>query len=532
MDNNKISFPTIGEFVREIFNISGVLAQKDGGNSILTDSDKKRLQTKLKRLADESSKIDGKLEELLNLLGKILINNLKDKRFVWVLLTSVEDVLETYKAVLRDDGTYLNKTKSTEWFIKTYALDRFMKSLHKNYLRYNLDASKLDIPPLVSWAIPLFEDDQVLMPLRNAWKLIYESLALSQSSFHYPDKNIEDLKASRNLENAQHWCSTDQIPSISSLFSNLEYSIERLKLTQNEDARRQLSDTQIMRLKVILFIGRGASYSFREIDKHFGRECLLQCISHINSQSNRLRRISRKLIDRINELKDTYQLTKQAELDALYYQETEHFWLGYADYIVHGSNYLQQFLNDGSFSTLSDFQKAKLAISCIGPFDAYAGFAYQVFEPDIKKVPTQFPEFLHKGLSLKCNPKSLAEIDEYVTKLEAAGLMHILSWMPDWCYANYYYHQKAFDKSHEHYRQAFMNAKYSAGKNQYLLVNQYIEASAKNKSFKEMKQAVAWAQYLGIKVRWLRGWEDPESDEALKDLYDWMGNPKMLYAQV
>ena len=532
MDNNKISFPTIGEFVREIFNASGLMAQKDGCKSLLTDSEKKSLQTKLKRLADESSRIDGKLEELLTLLDTVLLKTFSDEKVVWVILECVVDLLETYKAVLIDDGTYLPTNESIEWFIKTYALDRLIKSLYKHYLRFNLEASKLDIPPLTHWALPRIENDKIELPLRNAWKLVYESLSLSQSSFHYPDKSVEDFKASRNLENAQHWCATEQIPSINSLFSNLEYSLDLLKNTENKDLQREVSDIQIKRLKIILFIGRVASYCFREIHRHFGKQFLEQCVSHIKSQSNRLSRINRKLSLRINSLKHSHQLSKQAELDYLYFHETECFWRSHADYVVHGSNYLQQSLENGSFSALSPRQKAKFAILCIGSLDAYVGLAHQVFEPDIKNIPLQFPEFLHKGLILKRNPKSLADIDEYVAKLESAGLKHILSWLPDWCYANYFYRQKEFDKSHEYYRQAFRKAKYSAGKNQYLLVNQYIEACAKNSNFKEMKQAVAWAQYLGIKVRWLRGWDDPESEESLKALYSLMGNHRMQYAQL
>jgi len=95
MENNTATFPTLGEFVREIFNITGLLAGKDKSSSILSDSEKKKLQTKLKRLADESSKIDGKLDELLDSLKLLLEKALGEERIVCMVLEAVEDLLAT-----------------------------------------------------------------------------------------------------------------------------------------------------------------------------------------------------------------------------------------------------------------------------------------------------------------------------------------------------------------------------------------------------------------------------------------------------
>ena len=157
MENNKATFPTIGELVREIFNITGLLAQKDRSNSFLSESNKKKLQTKLKRLADESSKIDGKLDELLDSLKHLLEKALGEERIVCMVLEAVEVLLATYKGVLGDDSTYLDKTNSTKWFIKQYVLDRVLLSFYKNYLRLNVPASKLSLPDLRIWALPNIE---------------------------------------------------------------------------------------------------------------------------------------------------------------------------------------------------------------------------------------------------------------------------------------------------------------------------------------------------------------------------------------
>ncbi len=52
-----------------------------------------------------------------------------------------------------------------------------------------------------------------------------------------------------------------------------------------------------------------------------------------------------------------------------------------------------------------------------------------------------------------------------------------------------------------HFQAAFENAKYRAGKNQYKLVNQYVEVAAKNDDRRGFKKGIEWAQYLDIMDR-------------------------------
>ncbi|WP_288345378.1 hypothetical protein [uncultured Pseudoalteromonas sp.] len=532
MENNKATFPTIGEYVREIFNIIGLLAQKDKSSSLLSDSEKKRLQTKLKRLADENSKIDGKLDELLYSLKLLLENALGEERIVCMVLEAIEELLITYKAVLRDDGTYLDKSNSAKWYIKRYVLDRVLLSFYKNYLRLNVPASKLSLPDLRVWALPNIEGQKINWPLRQAWQLIYDSLSISQSSFHYPDKSLEDYRASQNLENAQHWSTTDQIPSISSLFNNLEYSLTLLSSSSNDSLRRVVSASEKQRLKLILFIGRVSAYCFREVDRNFGREFLLECIKHVQGQSSRLSRINSKLERHLKTVEKSIGSMSEVDVNKLYFYEISEYWAQFAISTEHGTRLLQGYINDESFSNLTELEKSKLVIAHVGTFVGHGVLTLLGMTPSVKGMPSEFPELFYEGLKLKKSPTSLDDIDNYHNRLWKAGLDDVLSWLVNWCYANYFYTQKSFNKSYGYYEKAFNQAKYSAGRNQYLLVNQYIESCAKNGKYKEMKKAVAWAQYLGIKIRWLRGCDDPESEASLKGLFELMGNQNMQYAQL
>lgn len=68
-----------------------------------------------------------------------------------------------------------------------------------------------------------------------------------------------------------------------------------------------------------------------------------------------------------------------------------------------------------------------------------------------------------------------------------------------------------------YYQIAFDHAKYRAGKNQYDLVNQHVEVAAKNDKRQCFKKGIEWAQYLGLKVRWLR--DNEPTEEKLDFVY-------------
>lgn len=532
MENIEVSFPTIGEVVREIFNCSGLLPQREEpNNSILSASDKKTLQMQLKRLADESSKIDGKLEELLLTLKKLLIKVIPNERVACMVMEFVEELLVTYKAVLKDDGTYLSKKKTTQWFIKVYLLDRLLISFHKNYLLFNVADEKLNVPELISWALPEINSKKTTWPLAHAWKLIYNSLSISQSGFHNPDKDADDYRAIQNLEKAQRWVAGKQLPSVSSLYANLDYSLELLKSSKDGKTHRIVNDVQVNEFKLMLFIARAATFFFKELQKSFGGDFLLNVCKHIKGQSGRLKRINKKLGAELDSIKSDYINLSVAEKDGVNYQYIGQFWQRYAAQQHTGARLLQDYIQANAFKNTSRREVAMVYISCVGSLQAYSLLEADNF--NIREhMPRPFPELFGKGLKLKNSISSLERGQSFEKELKRKGLYETLGWLSDWCYANYYYRREDNVNANVFYKKAFSKAKYSAGGHQYKLVNQYIESCAKSNKYRDMKKAVAWANYLGIKVRWLRGWDDPESEESLKGLFNLMGQDNFRYAQL
>ncbi len=532
MENIQISFPTIGEVVKEIFNCSGLLPQKEApNNSILSASDKKTLQMQLKRLADENSKIDGKLEELLDTLKNLLIKAVPNERVACMIMEFVEELLVTYKAVLKDDGTYLNKKKTTQWFIKVYLLDRLVISFYKNYLRFNVVDEKLNVPELISWVLPEINNKKTTWPLAHVWKFIYNSLSISQSGFHNPDKDADDYRAIQNLEKAQRWVAGKQLPSISSLYANLDYSLELLKSSKDEKTHRIVSDEQVNEFKLMLFIARAATFFFKELQKSFGDDFLLNVCEHIKGQSGRLKRINKRLGAELDSIKANYIDLTRVEVDEINFQHVSLYWQSYAIQQEEGARALQDYIEVDAFKDLSGREAAMVHISCVGSLTAYAMLETNRF--NIKgKMPTSFPELFGRGLKLKNSISSLTQAENFESELKNQGHEGNLGWLSDWCYANFYYRREDNVNANVFYKKAFNKAKYSAGGYQYKLVNQYIESCAKNNKYRDMKKAVAWANYLGLKVRWLRGFDDPESEESLKGLFKLMGQDKFRYAQL
>ncbi|MDP2521399.1 hypothetical protein Q8W30_02345 [Neptunomonas phycophila] len=153
------------------------------------------------------------------------------------------------------------------------------------------------------------------------------------------------------------------------------------------------------------------------------------------------------------------------------------------------------------------------AIFSCGRFNISSHFMGQKLQKNYQP-PNEFLE-VHARLSeLKKSINYVSEVEVLKSYAKGLGQFECLEWMFEWVTAVYYHRKKDKLLAFKHYEKAFTLGKYVAGESQYLLVNQYIEACAKCNKWVAFKKGVAWADYLGIKIRWLRGAD--RSEEALK----------------
>jgi len=121
---------------------------------------------------------------------------------------------------------------------------------------------------------------------------------------------------------------------------------------------------------------------------------------------------------------------------------------------------------------------------------------------------------LFKGLELKDGTQvSKDQIEQFGTELKHGQADLYLPWILDWIYGAFYYRNKQYEIAYPFFKSAFEAARYCAGKDQYKLVNQYVQLAAKNNKRSDFKKGIEWAQFLGIEIRWLR--KDEPTEEKL-----------------
>ncbi|WP_283130144.1 hypothetical protein [Enterovibrio norvegicus] len=96
-----IFFPTLGEVSKLVIDCSGLLAQKGHSSDLIkNDTQKKTVQTQLRRLAREEGDLNKNLSDLLLLLEGLLSEHLGDDRLSFNMMNAVREVLEAYRQSL------------------------------------------------------------------------------------------------------------------------------------------------------------------------------------------------------------------------------------------------------------------------------------------------------------------------------------------------------------------------------------------------------------------------------------------------
>ncbi|EJM7852133.1 hypothetical protein BBL91_06950 [Vibrio parahaemolyticus] len=527
MKKQQYRFPTIGEIVKELFNATGLLPQKHNLTSVIAcEKHKKSIQKSLERLAKEDSKIGEQLDDALDILANILYELIEDEKFTLAFMASIQDALEQYKDLVRGDGTYLSLVNTIKWVIQNRLVDRLLTSLFKNTLAFQVDVFENEIPDDQFWWLPEFDSlsNKWNLPITKVWQCIYHSQGASQTHFHNPVRGdisyqrnkllLEKYKQyERNLEAAQRWTSGIQLPSTHTLFKNLNDSLAAQSYCFDGN------DRQLKNYKTMLFISRLTTYCSKRIQETYGDDVMHQLVRDLKKQYVRYEKETSGYRYEVEKHLSTRTLRSSDYMNAWCDLSRELWWFR-ADDLIKRLPKVEEYLRRHS-SQMSIHKQIKLLVNNLGASNVYTLINQERYSPR-EAIPTKFPELYMRGLDLKKKSTSLKEIREYHIEVESAQLQGPLRWLVEWAFAAYYYRQETFDKAHPHYTQAYQLARYTAGNQQYSLVNQYIESCAKAKDYKGFKKAIAWANYLGIKVRWLRGMDDPEAEKNLRGVYQLM----------
>jgi hypothetical protein len=514
----KPQLPSLGDITKALFDHAGVLPQKNDDSIIVDDEKaKKKIQTQLRRLAKEESELEKNLTTLLELFAGLILKATGDLKITFACMASVEDVLIQYQDFVRVDGTFLSKSESIKWLIKTKLLDRIITSYQKNILKFNVSASNLTTPCDNYWWLPDFTEKSIQWPIAKAMSWLYSICETNQTHFHFPDfGSTDDYRLSQNLENASRWSTGKNLPSWPSLLQNLIDSVSAMEQTTSSQHKRTINRDTLHSFKTVLFIGRFSTSIFMELERQFGKDYIIDIAMHLRRQDRRLGKVHHSFKTNVSKAIDHHEIRNPALIDDIWFDETQEFWMQRSEHVMLSARAINPKFVEKYHSGFNR-DDIKFFLKRMNSFELHT-LLDNTQRDVIAMAPSLFLELLFEGLKLrKAVDNTVKSIEQYEKKVHDAKLEEHLSWVINWMWATYHYRRQEDGLALPYYSKAFEEAKYSVGRNQYLLVNQFVECCAKNNKWRDFKKGIAWANYLGIEIRWYRGMD--ESDEPLKSAY-------------
>lgn len=505
------SFVSLGQLIKFAFDATGILPRKRSESTGLDDKDIKRIQKKLKRLIDEEGSLTDRCGELIQEFAFELAGTIQNLKVSHAIGETMVDLLDVYNAVVRDDGTYLSPKESMRWFYGVHAIPRLVLSTHKHALRFNLEAEGFLTPTEADWYLPTISGESITWPLEKAMNWVYEQCHTNRTQFHIPGKVVDqdDPEGRKNLENAFNWQNGGAFPSWPGLHWNFSRSIDRLVVAV-EPYGRNISDKEKESFLYVLFLARLSTYITKVLHESYGTEVLMDMVGRFKRQRDWLTEDLKGFKAETHAYIARYGAPESA-IDAIWLAFSERYWQWFVDRARTCALTMQGLLETFDKQTIPEDLVAQLC-NQYGDFTVRAALDSMVYTSDLK-IPDSFLDALYKGFDLKKNSLTTADdIDAYEVEIKEQGLTASLEWMVHWNRAVLSYRNEQDQDAFAHIQKAFELAKYSAGKKQYQIVNQYIELAAKNNSWKSFKKGVAWASFLGISVRWLRSHESTESN--------------------
>jgi hypothetical protein len=206
-----IGFPTQGVLIKFAFDATGVLPRKRGELDGMSETDKKNIQKSLERLASEEGNLSDRCDDLIRTLVSIIAGNIKNGKLALAMGDVAFDLFEVYRAVIRSDGSYLEKHDTVRWFTSTYVIGRLVLSVNKHLLRYNIIADGLITPEDPYWFLPSIDGTKITWPLEKVMRWVYVVCDTTQTHFHYPGKHAtsSSFEQQQRLDNASNWLETD-----------------------------------------------------------------------------------------------------------------------------------------------------------------------------------------------------------------------------------------------------------------------------------------------------------------------------------
>ena len=501
-----ISFPTQGGWVPYAFKAFGLLPTKYDRDSEFRDK-ARSFQKLLSRLKDEEGQLTKNFEKALATFDERLSQYLDDKQVRGIILGVLADLYREYNRTIIEEGTYRPKNDTLLYFLFTRATSALVEAATFHSLRQH-KLSGEDLVPYLDMFLPdISTDDEIVWPMAKVIRWIYSEADCSQIQFHAPGRGpaSDNPTLEQNLENAGNWVRDDAFPSLPSLLANFQSSLAL------QEGTRKIPESLSSSIALRLTLARISTAVCKDILAVYGVGVLKQLTTSV-------RLYFTTIADEVKEFRN--ELKRANKTDDLS-QLPDPVWQGACSH----------------YSEFFQFKK-KRALETLQKL--YAGDPENPFKPvvieklarDIGQYPVvtrmdqmlfssawfpsrEFERLLNRGFELKRDTRTTElDVDRFEQELSLANLEEQLAWLGPWLRAICLYRAERFADAFEHSEKAYTLGKYRAGRHQYRLVNQYMELCAKTNRRLRFKQALDWANYAGIEVRWIR------SEEQSRDQID------------
>lgn len=500
-----ISFPTQGELVTYAFKVFGLLPTKYDSDSEFRDK-VKSFQKLLSRLKDEEGQLTKNFEKALGTFDERLSQYLDDQQARNIIRGVLADLYREYNRTIIEEGTYRPKNDTLLYFLFTRATSALVEATTFHSLRQHQLSGEELVPHLDLFLPDISTEGETVWPIAKVIRWIYSEADRSQIQFHAPGRTPADNSTfEQNLENAGNWVRDDAFPSLPSLLANFQFSLSL------QEGVREIPESLKSSMVLRLTLARISTAAFKDIVTVYGEGVLKQLTASVRLYFTA---IADEVKEFRNELRREYKTDDLGQLpDAVWQSACSHYVEFFLLKKQKALETLQKLYAGDPANPFKPVVIEKLADD-IGQYPVVIRMDQMLFSSAWLPGP-EFERLLNRGFELKQDTRTtVADVDRFEQELSAANMEEQLAWLGPWLRAVCLYRAERFADAFEHSEKAYLLGKYRAGRNQYRLVNQYMELCAKTDRRLKFKQALDWANYAGIEVRWIR------SEEQTKEKID------------
>lgn len=493
----EVGFPTQGELIRFAFRFSGVLPEKQDA-SLARGVSRDNVRRAIDRLAMDDGKLEENFERLLRMLGEMVGEHVEWPPVHQALGYVLGSVLEDYKSLLANEGTFLTRRETVRWLIRDRWASLVATTLAKSAAQWHPSVFLPMRPAGDTWFLPDFDGTGVVWPMRKALDWLYETAGVSRTQFHYPGRDAEesDPQRRRDLENAENWASGRSLPSAPALRHSLQQA-----LTGRPEGLAGLNDpSKLQCVQAVLFLARGSTSIWQNIVAEHGTEFASQVRDLFLRQWRLL-------------------MTEMAKAERRIARESRAHGVA-PDHPDLRSDIFQGWAEETRYRSARAQHELQGHIDSTGRFPANS--VLQQLAVDHGEFVVEFLTHSHRLGSLhECPPHfteafgewdrlrhvdshTFEDVDAFAARLREHGLAEILCWMPPWLRFIRAYRAGDHEQAWTSIGQAYESARYRAGRPQYEIVNQFVEMAAKRGDAAAFRRGVHWARYIGLQIRWIR----------------------------